>query len=302
MKALIVYRGDENNRRPFITEQAKAIQNRGVEIKYFGIIGKGPLAYLKSYKSFAKIIGSFKPDIIHAHYGLSGLFANMQRQTPVITTYHGSDINLSTVLPLSKIAARLSRYNIYVSKELARKANAKKKFNVIPCGVDLSVFHPIGKTEAREKLGLGLKKTYILFSASCDNPVKNCNLAKAAINKLNRDIDLIELKGYSREEVNLLLNACDLALMTSNMEGSPQFIKEAMACKCPIVSTSVGSVKEIIADAEGCFLTTFGSDDIAEKIKLALDFEGRTNGNTKVKSMDIDIVADQISSIYNKVI
>ena len=44
---------------------------------------------------------------------------------------------------------------------------------------------------------------------------------------------LSELKNKSREEVAMLLNACDVALMTSHTEGSPQFIKEAMALGPP---------------------------------------------------------------------
>ena len=51
----------------------------------------------------------FKPDIIHAHYGLSGLLANLQRSIPVVTTYHGSDINLPKVfLVIKKSASRLN--------------------------------------------------------------------------------------------------------------------------------------------------------------------------------------------------
>jgi len=302
MKILIVHRGDTQNRRPFISEQGEALRNEGIDVQYFGILGTGATAYLSEFNKFKKEIKRFIPDLIHAHYGLSGLFANMQRQVPVITTYHGSDINLPKVLTLSRIAARLSKYNIYVSEQLAKRAKAKKKYDVIPCGIDLNIFHPIDKYEARKKLGLGAKNRYILFSASCDNIIKNCSLAKAAINKLDQDVVLIELKGFTREEVKLLFNACDIALMTSKMEGSPQFIKEAMACNCPIVSTNVGSIEEIIADTGGCYLTTFDPNDVAEKIKKALHFNGRTNGNSKIRSLDINIVTDEICSIYKNII
>jgi len=302
MKILIVHRGDTQSRRPFISEQGKALGNKGIDVQYFGILGTGGTAYLSEFNKFKKEIKRFKPDLIHAHYGLSGLFANMQRKIPVITTYHGSDINLPKVLTLSRIAARLSKYNIYVSEQLAKRAKAKKKYKVIPCGVDLNVFYPIDKYEARKILDLEEKKRYILFSASCDNLIKNCSLAKAAINKLNMDVDLIELKGYTRQEVNLLFNASDIALMTSQMEGSPQFIKEAMACNCPIVSTNVGTVKDIIADTIGCYITTFSADDVAEKIKMAFNFNGRTIGNNKIRSMDSNIVAEQICSIYKNIL
>ncbi|MCK5098361.1 MAG: glycosyltransferase, partial [Desulfobacteraceae bacterium] len=92
MKVLIVCR-KKLGKSPFITEQVEAIKNNGVEIQYFFIQGNGVKAYINSYRLLKKEIALFKPDIIHAHYGLSGFFANWQRAVPVVTTYHGGDIN-----------------------------------------------------------------------------------------------------------------------------------------------------------------------------------------------------------------
>lgn len=200
------------------------------------------------------------------------------------------------------IAAKLSRYNIFVSTKLARKAYARKKFIIQSCGVDLDIFYPFDKIQARKKLKLNTGQIYILFAGSFNSWVKNAVLARAAIEKIHQDIHLIELKGYTREEVNLLLNACDLAFMTSLMEGSPQFIKEAMACNCPIVSTNVGSVEEIIDNTEGCFLTSFDPDDVSEKLKLAVQFGRRTKGREKIGDLDNEIIADKIISIYHSVL
>ena len=122
------------------------------------------------------------------------------------------------------------------------------------------------------------------------------------IEKINKDIRLIELKGYSRQEVNLLMNACDVALMTSLMEGSPQFIKEAMACNCPIVSTNVGSVEEIYNNADACFLTSFNPEDVSDKLKLALEFGSKTNGRDKIAYLENQIIAEKIISIYQSVL
>lgn len=302
MKILVTYRGDENNRRPFITEQANALIEKGINIQYFGISGSGLSAYFSSYSAYKKMIRQFKPDLIHAHYGLSGLFANFQRQMPVITTYHGSDINLKKILPLSKIAAKLSRHNIYVTAKLAKIAKANNKYSVIPCGVDFDAFYPIDKKEARKILKLNYETKYVLFSASFDNAIKNASLAKLAIKNVDPNISLIELKSFSREQVNLLLNACDVALITSFTEGSPQFIKEAMACNCPIVSTDVGSVEELIDNTEGCFLTSFDPDDVSDKLKKALQYKGRTIGRNKIKYLDNNNIADKIIALYYKLI
>ncbi|MCK5079179.1 MAG: glycosyltransferase, partial [Bacteroidales bacterium] len=262
----------------------------------------GVKAYINSYRLLKKEIALFKPDVIHAHYGLSGFFANWQRAVPVVTTYHGGDINYDKARPFSRLAIKFSKHNIFVSHKLANKAGVRKKFSIKPCGINLRVFFPEDKMLAREKLKLKPGQTYVLFSSSFTNRIKNSALAKEAVEKTGKDIQLIELKGYSREEVARLLNACDVALLTSFMEGSPQFIKEAMACNCPIVSTNVGSVEEIIDHTEGCYLTSFDPDDVSEKLKQAIAFGKRTNGHQKISHLDNDIMAEKIISVYKSIL
>lgn len=301
MKVLVVCR-EKLGLRPYITEQVEAIREKGVEVEYFYISGKGILSYLTSYKTFIGSVRKFNPEIIHAHYGLSGLFANLQRKIPVITTYHGSDINFRRIRPFSKLASRFSKYNIYVSIKLAALAHSKKNYQVIPCGIDLDKFYPVDKKLARERMRLNHDATIGLFSGPYTNKIKNATLALEAIKRSPKKINLIELKGYSREEVNLLFSASDFALMTSLMEGSPQFIKEAMACNCPIVSTRVGTVAEIINDTEGCYITSFDADEVCENISKAIYFGQRTSGREKMALYDNRIIANKIVDLYKSII
>ena len=113
-------------------------------------------------------------------------------------------------------------------------------------------------------------------------------------------MQIIELKNYSREEVALLMNAADLALMTSPNEGSPQFIKEALACNCPVVSTDVGDVRENIGSIAGCFITSFEAADISAKIQQAFGV-GRIDGQERVKRFNLDFIARRILTIYQKI-
>ena len=116
MKILIVA-SDKNGRfAPFIEEQMAALEARGMEVLRYGITVKGIIGYLRELPALRRMIRSVRPDLIHAHYGLSGLLANLQRMVPVVTTYHGSDINVPSILRFSKIAMRLSAHNIFVSK------------------------------------------------------------------------------------------------------------------------------------------------------------------------------------------
>jgi len=301
MRILIVYSRNSGKIAPFIQEQGDALSQLGVEVAYFPIEGKGLCGYLKNRKQLLSMINVFLPDLIHAHYGLSGLLANLQRKIPVITTYHGSDINNIKIFPLSRLNMILAAHNIFVSKKNRHKSHQTRNQSLIPCGVDINLFQPISKVEARQLLNLNADKKYILFAGAFANSVKNPNLAKSAISFF-QDVELIELKGYSRHEVALLLNAVDLLLLTSFSEGSPQIIKEAMACNCPIVSVPVGDVEDVASGINGCYISTYEQKDIVGKLKQALEFSNRTAGRDRILSLglDGDTVAKQILSVYKQ--
>lgn len=304
MRVLIVASYNKGYFAPFIIEQAECIRKTGVDIDYFGLEGHGISGYLKSLPLLKKKISEFNPDIIHAHYGLSGLLANLQRRVPVVTTYHGSDINEDSVLPFSKLAMKMSAYNIFVSQKNIEKAQIKRKFALIPCGVNLYDYPVVSKAEARKRMGLDESRKYILFAGAFDNKVKNYPLAKESVELLNEEVTLLELKGYSRAEVALLMNAADVFLMTSFTEGSPQVIKEAMACGCPIVSVDVGDVKNVIASTAGNFVSTSSnSEEIAILIHQALEMKERTDGRDKLETKGLlnGQVVKQILLIYRNV-
>lgn len=305
MKILVVASENKGKAAPFVVEQMLALRQRGCEVSFFGLKGKGLIGYLKNLPAFKQMINGFHPDAVHAHYGLSGLFANLQRQVPVVATYHGSDINEKKVLPFSKAAMQLSAWNVFVSQKTVEIAQPKGKYTLLPCGIDMTELQLTDKIEARRKMGLNAVKRYVLFTGAFDNQVKNVALAKETMAVLKDDnVDLVELKGYSREEVTLLMCAADVLLMTSFSEGSPQVIKEAMACGCPIVSVDVGDVKERTEGVEGCYVSeTRNSQDLAELLKRALVFQGKTRGREKLiaDGLDNESVARQLVQVYENV-
>lgn len=289
----------------FVSEQCDALGDKGVEVFKYRIKGHGIIGYLKEMLNLHKAITECRPDLIHAHYGLSGLCANMQRRVPVVTTYHGSDIHSGGwILKLSRLAMRLSAYNVFVSKKMWDLAGCNKDNScVLPCGIDLNKIHDITNDIGRKELGLDVNKQIVLFSGSFSNDIKNPILAKEAMNKV-AEAELIELKGYTREEVNILMNAADCLLMTSHREGSPQVIKEAMACGTPIVSVDVGDVKEVIGNTEGCYIAERNPENLAEKIRMALAFKGKTNGRQRIIDLGLsnDLVAKRLVKIYEGVL
>ena len=354
---ILVVASDKGGRFvPFVEEQIVALQQAGVELVRYGVTGKGVVGYLRELPALRRFIHAERPDIIHAHYGLCGLLANLQRMVPVVTTYHGSDINKPSILRFSKIAIRLSAWNIFVSKRniaiairrLGEEAKRRRgKYELLPCGINL----PEPWSELQNKLVgqltlnqwvqsvLSKDVKNVLFAGAFDNAVKDPELAKVAVeiaqaqiedNKIKENINnqqhrqlesttlranqhpcaiheirLVELKGYTREQVNALMYNCEVLLMTSRTEGSPQVIKEAMACGCPIVSVDVGDVAERTSGVDGCYIVrTREPKDIAQAVLQAIAYEGRTDGREKIIEMGLsnDQVAEHLIEIYKQVL
>ena len=334
MKILVLASDKGGKFAPFIEEQITALQQAGVEVIRYGVTGKGIVGYLRELPALRRFIRAERPDLIHAHYGLCGLLANLQRRVPVVTTYHGSDINKPSILRFSKIAIRLSAYNIFVSKRNIAIANPKSKYKLLPCGVNLTDDQLTTRTEARKALGIVDDAKVLLFAGAFNNTIKDPELAKKTVFEVNRmislsledvdssetlsilssnnnapsltgEIELKELKGFSRIQVNQLMCAANCLLMTSKTEGSPQVIKEAMACGCPIVSVDVGDVAERTNGVEGCYIVrTREPNDIATALLQAITFDGRTNGREKIIEMGLsnEQVAEQLKEIYESVL
>ncbi len=303
MRILVVGKDHGGKLSPFVAEQITALLHDGMIVESYGISGNGLLGYLRNIGDIRQKISAFQPDIIHAHYGMSSLTANLQCRVPVVTTYHGSDVHSGGwILRLSQVAMKLSAYNIFVSQKLQKRSGYQRpNACVLPCGVNLEVIKEMPRELA--SIQLNRSKSMVLFSGSFTTKVKNPDLAKAAMKKIP-EAELVELKGYTRQEVNLLMNAADCLLMTSDREGSPQVIKEAMACGIPIVSVDVGDVKEIIGDTKGCFIAERNPDDIANKIRMALSFKGKTNGRQRIIDLGLsnDLVAKRLLEIYKEVL
>ena len=308
MKVLIVASDKGGKFAPFVEEQILALKKNGIEIFCYKIKGKGLLGYLRELPIIMRTIKNCKPNIIHAHYGLSGLLANLQRKIPVVTTYHGSDINNPKILPFSKVSIKLSSYNIFVSQRNIAIATPKNRFTLIPCGVDLTEEQLISRDKAREVLNIEKNEKIILFAGAFNNRVKDAELAKKSVdilNKKQKKVRFVELKNYTRKKVSLLMCAVNCLLMTSKTEGSPQVIKEAMACGCPIVSVDVGDVAERTSGVEGCYIVpSREAAEIAGELQKAITFEGKTNGRERIIEMGLcnEQIVGQLIKIYKQVL
>lgn len=292
---------------PFIVEQGEAIRKCGVDVDYFAVGGKGLLSYFTARKALMKKIKEFQPDLIHAHYGLSGITAVLQSKVPVVTTFHnGETLSFSSNI-LSSLFSLRTKFMVYVAQHIYDLAYLKRKKNyvILPCGVDLHECVITDKEIARKELGFLPNKKYILFGGAFENLRKNYPLLKEGIDLLKRDdIEVLEMKGLSRLQISKILSACDLFALPTKSEGSPQALKEAMACNCPIIATDVADIKHLLGNLEGHYICTFDPKDVAEKVEKALAFNSRTKGRERIIELGLtnDIVAKKLIEIYKNIL
>lgn len=217
---------------------------------------------------------------------------------------HKTSIRSRFVVFLTKLILPSVNSVIVKSENIYQKVNGYKSVHLIPNGVNLSQFKPVDKTIARNKLSLELAKIYILFLANPSHQWKNAGLAKAAIKLLNDpEVQLLAPFPVNQDEVVLYLNAADVMISASFMEGSSNVIKEAMACNTPIVATGVGDAKWILGSTEGCHITGFKPEDVAMRMKAAIEFasgRGKTNGRDRIIELGLDskTVANRILDVY----
>jgi teichuronic acid biosynthesis glycosyltransferase TuaC len=320
MKVLFIASGNSENFgiSPIIINQGESLKKEGVDIHYFAIKGRGYSGYIKNIFPLRKFIKSNHFDVVHAHYGMSGWVTFLTfTGIPLVVSFMGSDAygdvtasgrkNLAGYIEmlLSKILQFFIDKIIAKSENIAAYIDRKKKVTIIPNGVNIEKFFPDPSRDYKSELGLDRGKKYILFMADKDDPRKNFKLIKDAFNNLNeKNCEILCPFPAKHDEVPAYLNASDVVALTSYLEGSPNIIKEAMACNCPIVSTDAGDVKSIIDGVDGCFLCSFDPRDAAEKIKKALEFPGRTKGREKILAMGLDqkSVAEKIIKVYTDLI
>lgn len=294
MKILFVSRGKLNsNLSPIILSQGHTFERLGHTVKYYAINGIGLMAYFSSIISLRKYLNSNSFDIIHAHYGLSGIVATLAGSKPLVVSLMGSDVNSNI---LSKYLVKFF-YHFFWRNTIAKSKSIVKNLNVegitiIPNGVDLSKFNEMDQADCQAQLEWDSQKTHILFAADPKRSVKNFPLAENAVKNLNRnDIELHYLQNLDSNDVPVWMNAADVILLTSTSEGSPNVIKEAMACNRPIVSTKVGDVPHVVQDVDGCYLVDFDVKNASIQIERAIVYS-TTNKKTKGRGRIIELKLD----------
>ena len=302
---------------PFIKSQKESLIKNNVDIDSFTIHGKGIRGYLSNLKLLKGKLKDTKYDIIHAHYVFSGWLALFTfSKIPIVLSFMGSDVygvvdnkgrkKLKGLINyfLSKLIQPFVDQIIVKSYNLSKYIYIKHKMKIIPNGVDFDIFKPMNKKQCREELEIDQKKKYVLFLANKTNPRKNFQLLQKAMDLIeDPNIELFNLTyPVDPDRIPFIINASNVIVLTSFFEGSPNIIKEALACNIPIVSVDVGDVKELVSDVEGCIICKREPISFSASIKSTIDTYMRTKGRASIVNLEINQIAKEIKAVYKNLL
>jgi Glycosyltransferase Family 4/Glycosyl transferases group 1 len=286
----------------FVKEQVEDLRKIGCEIDLRVVRGDVSSAnYFRAMALIRRLVRENSYDAIHAHYGITGAVALAQRVLPVVVTFHGSDCNGDAPwqTAVSWVVSRRTS-PIFVSEPLA-KGLGLPSAPVIPAAVDVDRFTPIPREAARERLGWSSSEPYVLLPGSRAEYRKRADLFDAALDVARLEqpsIRGVSLENLSREEVALTMNAVDAVLMTSNFEGSPVAVKEALACCTPVVSVPVADVPQLIGDLPGCGVAPRAADELAVELLKALSANRSMLLRERVMPFSRERMALQVMRVY----
>jgi len=285
----------------FIHRQVESLRREGVDIDVFFVNGrKKAFNYLWAFPRFWARLLTRRYDLIHSHYLHVNIMARAQFLYPLVITYHSGDSYIKWQRRLSYLINPFADRLIAVSED-TKKVGHLGGAIVIPSGIDLERFKPADQQEARRTLGLSMDKKLVLWVGGYSRPEKRADIVQKTMALLKERVpqaELVLVTDKPPSTVPAYMNACDVIFLVSDKEGSPNVIKEAMACNLPVVSTPVGDVPEIIGNTEGCYICSQDPEDVAQKLELALRWGKRTDGREKIRHMEMGALSRRIISVY----
>lgn len=295
----------------FFQQQVATLDALGVTGRTVGVPGdrrttdeatdaRSPLDYLRFYpRVLRRALDGY--DVVHANYGLTAPAALAQPTRPVVLSFWGSDLH-GRVGWLSRRCARLADAVVVMSEEMAATLDVDS--HVIPHGVDLARFRPMPQRVARREVGWDQSATHVLFPYSKGRTVKDYPRAEAAVaaarERLDGDVVLHTLFDVPHDRMPLYLNAADALLLTSTHEGSPNSVKEAMACNLPVVSTDVGDVATLLESVTPSHVCESDAE-LVEGLVDVLDRPAPSDGRDHVEPYGLARMGERLLGVYESV-
>jgi teichuronic acid biosynthesis glycosyltransferase TuaC len=239
----------------WVRDQVEEIRRRGVEVEVFEF-PPGSRRYIPATRRLRRLLRDEPPfDLVHAHYGLPGWCARLAGASPLVVSFHGTDVRHPLVGRMSRRLTRRIDLTAVVSSALFTEEDGRPGLPlrhgsaVLPCGPDLSRFGPMPRAEARRELGLDPGGRYLLFPANPARPEKRADRARELAETCSAQ--LLTGGAIEPDRMRLWINAANAVLVTSDYEGLGMICIEALACRVPVLSTPVGIAPFILDGIEG---------------------------------------------------
>lgn len=299
-----------------VVNQVTRLREQGVDVKVFVFRGRKKLSeYLRAILQLRnEQLDNY--DLIHAHHGQSGVVALAQSKLPTVVTFHGSDLQgirtrsgritiLGYILKFASYRVALKASAVIIVSEHLKQYLPKCNYHIIPAGIDCEVFKPMPQNIARQLLGWNQDEKVVLFVGDPKRTEKRYWLAEKTINALKErmPVALMLAHNISPSTMPIYMNGSDVLLVTSLTEGSPNAVKEAIACNLPIVSVDVGDIKQRIKFIDGC--VTCNNDHpetIIEAVESVLRTGQRINGRASISELDEHILSQKVIEVYRSVL
>ena len=294
---------------PFMNQQIAALEDRGVSVTILGVPGSAQNDHTRGVYDYVRFVPEVLResrngfDLIHAHYGLTAPMALAQFRLPVVLSLWGSDLHLPFVEFVSRACVPFCDEVIVMSEEMQSRLG--RECTIVPDGVDLDRFRPIPKSEARPEVGWSDEAYHVLFPYPPSRERKNHPRARrivdAADRLLDRPVRFQVVWGVDHDDIPTYLNAADLLLLTSHSEGSPNSVKEALACNVPVVSTDVGDVRERL---DGVQPSAVGvtDEELVDGVVDVLESGERSNGREVAREVSLERATEDLLAVYERAV
>ena len=263
-----------------------------------------------AFVSLVREIRKFKPHIIHTHTAKAGALGRLASIVSLhgsirVHTFHGHLLNgyfgsfkrMMIVLTekfLAYFTHRLLAVGDKVRQDLLIAGiGSKEKFGLMPPGLEINTLPQ--KSDSRIKLGVSVNRLQCAFIGrvtQIKRPDRFLDVV-GEVKRRNLDLEFFmagegDLSEYCRERVQLerlpvhllgwqtniesVLSAADIVLLTSDNEGTPLSLIQAGMAGLPVVTTNVGSVPEVVLDGTTGIVTSLNVHELADAIeKLFVD-------------------------------
>ncbi len=303
----------------FARRQAEALAGQAFQVEVFDLRSRtSPRAVWEEFRRFRSVLRAFRPQVIHAQYGtVTAMFAALGAgKIPLVITYRGSDLNRlpterglrpAAARLLSQVAALKAARIVCVSRRLERRLWWRRaRVTVLPSSVDPEVFRPAPQKVLRDQLGWREEERVVLFNAGRDFRNKRLDLAESAVQEARRWAPSVRLEvldgSVPPERMPALMNAADCLLVTSDAEGSPTVVREALATNLPVVSVDVGDIRAWLEGVQCSRVTERDPRALGRALAEVLNPPRRSDGRKRAEEFSSPRIERQLERLYRELL